>query len=192
MEKANIVLLIGRPGCGKGTQAKLLSEKLRWIRLSSGDRIKGIRDGNEPFSERVRAIYDKGTLLPDWFADYILERGLLELDPHVGIVCEGFGRTKNQAEHFMDIVEWLGRSLVVVNLEVPDEEVRRRMLERATVENRPDSDGIQKIDERLAQYRDLTAPALEFFRTKGVVVDIDGTKTREDIADDIAVALQLA
>ena len=101
----NTVLLIGRPGSGKGTQAKILSNELGWIRLSAGDLIKEIRDGSEPFSPRVREMYDKGTLLPDWFADYLLESNLLELDTHVGVIAEGFGRTRSQAKHLSEIVE---------------------------------------------------------------------------------------
>lgn len=184
--KANTILLVGRPGSGKGTQARLLSEKLGWIRLSSGDRIRAIRDGDEPFSRRVREVYDRGTMLPDWFADYLLERGLLELDAYVGVVFEGFGRTKNQAEHLTEIIDWLGRNLIVFNLEVSEEEVRRRMLERAKTENRPDSDGDEKIDIRLEQYRACTLPAIEHFKRTVRVVDIDGQQSKEAIAEDIA------
>lgn len=186
----DIVLIIGRPGSGKGTQAKLLSQRLRWIRLSSGDRIKQIRDGNEPFSARVREMYDKGTLLPDWFADYILENGLLELDPHVGVVAEGFGRTRSQAKHFCEIVAWLGRRLTVLNLEVSEEEAKRRMLDRATTQDRPDSDGLEKITERFMRFTEDTAPALEYFREQGLVHDVDGERSPEEIAEAIVGILK--
>ncbi|HEX5775034.1 MAG TPA: nucleoside monophosphate kinase [Candidatus Paceibacterota bacterium] len=188
----DIVLIIGRPGSGKGTQAKLLSKRLGWIRLSSGDLIKQIRDGNEPFSARVREMYDKGTLLPDWFADYLLESGLLELDPHVGVVAEGFGRTGNQAKHLCEIASWLGRRLLVLNLDVSEEEVTRRMIERAKVEDRPDSNAMEKIRERLVQYTSETEPALEFFREKGLVVDVDGEPSPEEIARTIEKILKRA
>jgi adenylate kinase len=185
MEHTNTILLIGRPGSGKGTQAKILSEELSWQRLSSGDRIKEIRDGSEPFSGRVREMYDKGTLLPNWFADYLLESALLDIDPYVGIVLEGFGRTKDQAEHLVEIVSWLGRNLVVFNLEVSEDEVLRRMLKRAETEDRPDSSDEEKIRARLAQYDAHTAPGLEYFRQQGVVVDIRGEQTPAEIAADI-------
>lgn len=190
MQPIDTVLLIGRPGSGKGTQAKVLSEKLGWVRMSTGDRIKGIRDGNEPFSPRVRELYDKGILLPDWFADYLLESGLLSLEPHVGVVLEGFGRTKSQAEHFTEIISWLGRDLMVLNLEVSEEEAMRRMLSRAAVEDRPDSNAEDKIRDRFRAFDASTGPALEFFREKGVVVDIDGELTPEGVAEAIAAALK--
>jgi adenylate kinase len=184
------VLIIGRPGSGKGTQAKILSQRLGWTRLSTGDRIKQIRDGHEPFSPRVREIYDKGTLLPDWFADYLLESGLLEMEPYVGVVLEGFGRTEPQAKHFCEIVSWLERHLVVVNLEVSDDEVVRRMLARAEVEHRPDSNSEVNIRERLKNFNTQTAPAIEYFRSRGFVVDIDGEVSPEEVAVDIEKALK--
>ncbi|HYF28938.1 MAG TPA: nucleoside monophosphate kinase [Candidatus Paceibacterota bacterium] len=190
--KPDIVLIIGRPGAGKGTQAKLLAKRLRWIRISSGDRIKEIRDGNEPFSERVREMYDKGTLLPDWLADYLLESALLELEPHVGVVAEGFARTENQARHFYEIVSWLGRKLQVLYLDVSEDEARRRMLERGKTENRPDSDDEDKITERFQKFTDQTEPGLTFFRELGLVVEVNGEQDPEKVAEDIEEILRKA
>jgi adenylate kinase len=190
--KPDIVLIIGRPGSGKGTQAKLLAKRLGWLRLSSGDRIKEIRDGNEPFSARVREMYDKGTLLPDWFADYLLESGLLELEPHVGVIAEGFGRTESQAKHFNEIISWLGRCLMVLNLDVSEEEARHRMMERAKTQDRPDSNAEDKITERFTKFREETEPGLNFFRELGLVVEIDGEQTPEKVAEDIEAAIKRA
>lgn len=189
MEGTNTVLFIGKPGSGKGTQAKLIADKMGWLNFSSGDRFKQIRDGNEPYSARVREMYDQGIFMPNWFADYLLENALLEMTSDKGVVLEGFGRTKDQAEHVMEICSWLGRNLVVFNLEVSDEEVMRRMLKRSETEHRPDSSDEEKIRARLAQYENNTAPALEYFRTQGVVQEIRGEQTPEEIASDIAKIL---
>ena len=190
MEHVNTILLMGRPGSGKGTQAKLLAEQMEGSKIfSSGERFKEIRDGNEPYSARVREMYDQGILIPNWFADYLLESALLGNSTDMGIVLEGFGRTKDQAEHLLEIVEWLGRKIVVFNLEVSDDEVLRRMLKRAETEDRPDSSDEAKIRARLAQYDANTAPALEYFREKGVVIEIKGEQTPEEIARDIQQAL---
>jgi adenylate kinase len=184
------ILMMGRPGSGKGTQAKLLAERLGWQHFSSGDRIKQIRDGNEPFSARVREMYDRGVLLPNWFADYLLEGTLLDLAPHIGVLLDGFGRTKDQAEHLCEITEWLGRRLVVLNLDVSEDEVVQRMLGRAKSEHRPDSDSEEKIRERLRNFDRETAPGLEYFRSKGLVKDIDGGQTPEEVAASIEQALE--
>ena len=187
MEHAtNTVLFIGRPGSGKGTQAKRIAESKGWKVFSTGDRFKEIRDGNEPFSPRVREMYDKGIFMPNWFADYLLETALLGNAVDQGIVLEGFGRTHDQAEHLVEIISWLGRSILVLNLEVSEEEVLRRMLKRAETEHRPDSSDEEKIRARLLQYDTNTAPALEYFRTQGLVVDIKGEQTPDEIASNIA------
>ena len=190
MISINTVLFIGRPGSGKGTQAKLISQKMGWKMFSSGERFKEIRDGNEPFSARVREMYDKGILIPDWFADYLLETAMLGNSVDTGIILDGFGRTADQAAHLLEIIEWLGRGFIVLNLEVSEGEVLRRMLKRSETEHRPDSDGEEKIKARLAQYDANTAPALEYFRTKGVVTDINGEQTPEEIAIEIEQILK--
>ncbi len=189
MNTKNTVLLIGKPGSGKGTQAKMLAEKKGWKNFSSGERFKEIRDGNMPYSVRVKEAYDKGAFAPDWFADYLLEDALLNLGSESGVVLEGFGRTKEQAAHVMDLLSWLGRELIVLNLEVSDEEVVRRMLKRSETEHRPDSDGEEKIKARLAQYEANTAGALAYFRELGVVQEINGEQSPEEIAAEIAAML---
>lgn len=186
----NIVLFIGRPGSGKGTQAKLLADHLGWVRLSSGDRFKSLRDSESALGERVRRAYDKGEYMPDWFADYLLESGIVELDPSTGVVAEGFGRTRAQAVHLCDITEWLGRSLAVVHLDVSEETAKARMLERSKTEHRPDSDDAAKVEARFAEYRKNTEPALEYFRGMGLVIDIDGNNTPDAIADEVRRSIQ--
>src|SRR3989344_8358147 len=168
------VLLMGRPGSGKGTQAKLLADAFGWKSVSSGARFKEIRDGEGPLGKRVRQAYDAGKLLPDWFPTYLLQEFILNLNSKQGIVCEGFARTFSQAEAFNDIMAWLARPYVVLNLEVPEEEALRRQLERAETEHRPDSDAEEKVRTRFAEYRRNTEPALAYFRDKGTRIDIDG------------------
>lgn len=191
-EIVNTVLFIGRPGSGKGTQAKLLGEHLGWVRLSSGDRFKTLRDSTGALGDRIRAAYDKGEYMPDWFADYILESGIVELDPETGIVAEGFGRTRTQAAHLRDILGWLGRRMVVVHLDVPEEVAMTRMMERSKTEHRPDSDDAKKIQSRFAEYEENTGPALEYFREHGLVVEIDGTLTPEQIAEEVMKKIRVA
>src|SRR3989344_3485494 len=139
MQFIDTILIIGRPGSGKGTQAKIIAQRLGWTRLSTGDRIKQIRDGNEPFSE---------------------------------------------------IISWLERNLVVVNLQVSEGEVIRRMAERAKVEHRPDSDSETNVRERITQFDQQTAPAIEYFRKCGFVTDIDGEVSPEEVAASIEAALK--
>jgi len=187
----NTILLLGRPGSGKGTQTKILSQALGWKTLSSGDRIKELRDGSGPLAERVRAGYDAGRLLPDWLPMYILEDTLINLDDQAGIVCEGFGRTKSQAEIIERVLAWLGRKFVVISLDVSEQEAMRRMLERAKVEHRPDSDVEEKIRERFDEFRNNTEPALDYFKSVGKLLVVNGQQTPEQVAAEIESALKL-
>ncbi len=188
---ATAVLLIGRPGSGKGTQTKMLAQTLGWKRLSSGDRFKEIRDGAGPLAERVRAVYDIGKFMPDWFADYLVEDVLLNMDSNQGIVIEGFGRTENQAHHLLELFSWLGRDFKVMHLAVSEDEALRRQLERGKKEDRPDSDVEAKIRARFAEFSEKTIPALTLFKEQNVLVEINGEQTPEKVASDIKEALSI-
>jgi adenylate kinase len=186
------VLLLGRPGSGKGTQTKLLAAARSWKSLSSGDTIKALRDGTDALALRVRACYDAGQLLPDWLPMYIFEDTLIKLSEGEGIICEGFGRTRAQAELIENILTWLGRGFVVINLEVSEEEAMRRMIERSKTEDRPDSNGEAKIRDRFTEFRKNTEPALEYFKSIDKLITINGEQDLEKVAEDIKKALENA
>lgn len=192
MERPNTVLFIGRPGSGKGTQAKTLCDKLGWTHFSTGDQFKTLRDDTTALGNRVRAAYDEGKLLPDWFATYLFEKTVLDLTPEQGIACDGYPRSLPQAEIFDDILAWLGRKYLVIDLVVSEEEAMRRQLERSKVENRPDSGTEEKIKVRFETYKQSTEPILQFFHEKGLVTEIDGEQSPEAVERDIAKALGVA
>lgn len=183
------VLLTGRPGSGKGTQAKRLAKRYEWTHFSTGDLFKELREGAGPLAERVREAYDAGRLLPDWFANYLFEDTLLNFSTEAGIVCEGYPRSRAQAEIFDSVMTWLERPYIALDLEVSDEMVTARMLSRAETEHRPDSATREQIQARLSTYEEHTAPVLDFFREKGKLVTLDGTKTPEEVEAAIVAAL---
>jgi adenylate kinase len=191
MEVANTdtILLIGRPGSGKGTQAKLIAAKRGWTHFSTGDLFKALRDGEGALAERVRTVYDSGKLLPDWFATYLFEDVMFNLSPGTGVVAEGYPRSISQAEMFVDILSWLDRSLKVIYIDVSEQEALRRMMERAKTEHRPDSDAEEKIRVRFDEFTKNTEPLLAYFKEKGLLVDIEGEQTPEEVEAAIAAAL---
>jgi adenylate kinase len=191
MKDATVILFMGRPGSGKGTQAKLLADKLGSPIFSTGTIFKQLRDGADALSERIRGTYDAGKLMPDWFASYLFEDFFLKLDPASGAICEGFPRSLRQAELYEDVLTWLAREHVVINLDVPEEETLRRQIERAKTEHRPDSDEAT-IRTRFAEYEKNTAPVLEFFKEKGVLVNLDGTPTVAAIHQNVCEALNIS
>jgi adenylate kinase len=186
------VLFFGRPGSGKGTQARLLAEKTGFILLSTGERFRELREHHDDMGRRIRETYDSGKLLPFWLAEYMFEDALLKLHTGAGIVFEGSGRSKDEAERFEEVSQWLGRAYRVINLEVQESEAQQRQLSRAEHHDRPDSNSVEKIKVRFDEYNRSTLPALEFFRTKGLVIDIDGERSVETIHHEVLTQLGLA
>ncbi|HRH24431.1 MAG TPA: nucleoside monophosphate kinase [Candidatus Paceibacterota bacterium] len=184
------VLLMGLPGSGKGTQAKLLAERLGWKHFSTGDVFKELRNGTGPLAEKVKETYDNGRYAPDWFATYLFEDTMLNLPADQGVVCDGYPRTLAQAEIFDDTLDWLGRPYLALNLAVREDEALRRQIERAKVEHRPDSATPEQVKIRFEQYQANTEPLLNYFREKGVLGEINGEETPEEVAAAIAAALQ--
>lgn len=190
-QQINTVLFVGRPGSGKGTQAKLLCERMGWKHFSTGEIFKALRDEDSALGQKVREAYDGGKLLPDWFATYLFEDQILKLTSDAGIVCDGFPRSLAQAQIFDEILGWLERPYAVLDLMVTEEEAMRRQVERAKVEHRPDSSE-EAIRIRFEQYENATRPILDFFREKGLVTEIQGEQSPEDVKRDIAAALNIA
>lgn len=187
MEHATLrtVLLLGRPGSGKGTQTELLAKRLGWKTLSSGNTFRALRDSEGVLGARVRATYDAGLLFPHWFPTYLFQNSVLNMAPEEGIICEGFSRSLEQAESFHEVLSWLGRQYVVINLDVSEEEAMRRQLGRHKVDARPDSDSPEKIKVRFAEYTKLTEPVIAYFREKGTLIEVNGEQTPDQIAEEI-------
>lgn len=183
------IILTGRPGSGKGTQAKRLAEAFGWLHFSTGDRFKELRDGTGPIAAHVREAYDAGELIPDWFANYVFEDAALKLAPEAGIVCDGYPRTRAQAERFDSVMAWLERPYIALDLAVSEDEAMRRMLSRAALEHRPDSSTEEKIRTRLAIYEAHTAPVLAFLQEKGALITLDGEQAPDEVAARIQEAL---
>lgn len=186
------VLFVGRPGSGKGTQAKRLAARLNAPLFSSGGHFKQLIDSKGPLSELIRRDYDKGRLSPDWLASYFFKEAIINLPHETSFVCEGFPRSLPQAEITSEILTWLGRSYVVLHLKVGEAEALRRQLDRAKTEHRPDSDDQEKIQARFDVYRERTEPLLEFFRERGTLIEINGEQAPEAIEADILAALHLS
>lgn len=182
----NTVLMMGKTGSGKGTQSELLAQKLGFKIFSTGDEFRNLRKREDFLGQLVRSEYDKGILMPYWFASYLFEDALLKLDPKEGLVCEGIGRKEPEAKLFHEVASWLKRDYRVFELVVTDEEVIKRQLLR----NRMDSNDEAKIKVRLNEYRIYTESAINYLKSVGKVTSIDGMGTPEKIHADIMEALQ--
>ncbi len=183
---------MGRPGSGKETQARLLGSKTGFGVFSTGEKFRELREHRDALGQRVKEAYDTGKLLPVWFATYLFENALFKLSPETGIIFEGTGRALEEAQLFHEVVQWLGRDYIVINLDISEEEAMKRQLSRAKSGNRPESDSAEKVKVRFDEYRNQTALALTFFEGKEKVIRIEGERSIEEIHADVCSRLGIA
>lgn len=183
------IFFIGKPGCGKGTQAKLLSEKTGWTVFASGKLFRELAQEDTPVGHKVKSENDAGNLQPHWFAMYLYLKALFTLPTEgLSVIFDGFNRKVPEAELVIDSLKWLGRPFTILDIQVSDEEVRRRLALRKGIEGRADDSA---VDERLEEYREYTEPAIELFRKAGTLIEINGEQSPEAIAVEINVALHI-
>lgn len=180
------IFFIGKPGCGKGTQAKLLAERTGWKNLSSGEEFRSIATEDTPIGRKVKLEVDAGELMPHWFAMYIYLKALFSVHENDSVIFDGFNRKVPEAELVISSLKWLSRPFTILNIEVSDEEAIRRLAKRKNIEGRADDNA---VDERLKEYREHTESAIELFRSEGVLVEIQGEQSPEAIAEDIRAVL---
>jgi adenylate kinase len=186
---ATRILLLGAPGAGKGTQAATLVDRLGVPHISTGDMLRAAVSAGTPVGLQAKAVMDSGELVSDEIVIGIAEERLSEADAKQGFILDGFPRTLAQAKALDELLAKLGTPLEgCIALSVDEEAVVKRLLKRAELEGRSD-DNEETIRERMRVYNDQTAPLLEFYGGKGLVVDIPGMGSVEDVSRAIEEAL---
>lgn len=180
-----LFFFVGRIASGKGTQSKMLAEKLGCDMFVTGDRFRAIIASGSEFGTRIKETYDSGRLMPSWVANYLFEEFIFNLPHEKSAVFEGSGRDANQAAVIEEVCSWLGRPYLVLNLEVSEETVMARSAGRA----RDKTDDPEVVKTRLAEYQKLTEPAIEYFRSIGKCVDVDGEKDMQTVQDAVMRAV---
>ena len=184
------LLMVAPPGAGKGTQAAKLAAHYRIAHLSSGDLFRREVDGGTAIGLEAAGYVARGDLVPDSLVLEILAAPILEAAANGGYVLDGFPRTRPQAEEAYAVASRVaGTELqAVVHLEVSTAELMRRLTTRAQSEGRVD-DEEHIIEHRLDVYRTETAPMLEFYAERGLVVDVDGERSVDDVFEAIVAAV---
>ena len=159
------LLIMGPPGAGKGTQAKILAEKYSLIHLSTGDILRGEISKKTDTGQEAQSYMDAGNLVPDNVLLSMMESTLTELQ-NSGIILDGFPRTIPQAKGLNDIFEKLNSKINhVLNIHVEESKLIKRLIERAQNSGRKD-DTEEVIIKRQKVYTELTAPLINFYKNE--------------------------
>lgn len=210
------IIMLGAPGAGKGTQAKRIAAKYDIPHISTGDIFRAnIKNGTE-LGKKAKEYMDAGNLVPDELVvDLVIDR-FKEDDCANGYVLDGFPRTIPQAEALDAALSKLGESIdYVIDVDVPDENIIRRMGGRRTCPNCDsiyhvtymppkkegkcdkcgaeliirEDDKEETVKNRLSVYHEQTQPLKDYYDKQGIVSSVDGTKDREDVFADVVAIL---
>jgi adenylate kinase len=192
------IIFIGPQGSGKGTQIErlysVIAEKdptRRIVDIQTGRRFRALAAKRETYADKkIAATLDSGELQPDFITHLLWGQAMLDqLDNKSHLLIDGFPRTVHQAEVLEDALDFFGRDHVhVINLDTPEEVVRKRMEERAREDDTTDS-----IETRLRWYREDTLPVLDYYRVRPetTVHDIDGMVLIDEVHEAVVAALEL-
>lgn len=210
-------MLLGAPGSGKGTQAAMISGRYGIPHISTGDILRQAVTDGTGLGLKAKGYMDRGELVPDEIIIGVVEECLQEKDCERGFILDGFPRTVAQAESLEKSLKGMGRSLnVVLNIEVEDEEIIRRLTGRRICERcgrifhllfDPSKKGevcevcggdlYQRVDDteetvrrRLEVYKEQTAPLIDFYERRGLLRNVQGEKSAADVFEHIQGALE--
>ena len=183
------LLLVGPPGAGKGTQAELLCEALDIPAVSTGAIFRAHAAANDELGQLAASYTAKGELVPDEVTNRMVDARLDESDVAGGFLLDGYPRNVEQVAALDGLLAKRGIALDAVVLLVADDDVvAKRLLGRAAEQGRAD-DTEDVIRHRISLYHQTTQPLIDIYRERGLVVEVDGMGTVEDVSTSIRAAL---
>ena len=209
---SKIIVLMGAPGSGKGTQARLLQERLKLPQVSTGDMFRALKEAQTPLANEVRALMAAGQLVPDDLTIRVVRERTAREDCRDGYILDGFPRTPAQAVMLDNLAAEQGNKIQAIEIQVPQELLAKRMIGRrncpvcgeiyniyfkppkndmvcdfhpdAPLNHRSD-DNAGTVQARLTTYEEQTRPLLDYYKAANLLHVVDGTREPEAIYKDI-------
>ncbi|MDE2312074.1 MAG: nucleoside monophosphate kinase [Patescibacteria group bacterium] len=187
----NTIFFIGPQGSGKGTQARILAQKLGFFYWEMGGILRQVAQEDSDLGKRVKNLIDNGVLLNDEQLYEVVDSRLGKIGAGQGVIFDGIPRRVGQAEHLMAFLKKQGRTnFVTLFIDLPKEETFQRLLKRAQIEGRKD-DTKEKIEFRLQQYQQDTLPVLDYLKQQTQFFTVDGQPSVEEVTQKINQVLGL-
>ena len=184
------IVLFGPPGAGKGTQSERLIEKYNLVHLSTGDIFRANIKMQSELGVLAKSYMDQGLLVPDSVTIEMLRSEVSKKQEASGFIFDGFPRTNVQAAALDEVLVSFKTSITMMAaLEVEEEELKRRLLNRSTTSGRADDGDISIIENRISVYNKETAPVKDFYKNQNKFISINGLGTIDEITTRLFSAI---
>ncbi len=189
---ATFIIMLGPPGAGKGTQAKILAESLELVHVSTGELFRALKSQDTDFAREVLAIMARGELVPDDVTVRMVKERIAKPDCENGAIFDGFPRTIAQADALAGMLaaDFSDEIDVVLQIQVTEDEIVRRITGRA-VESKAAGNPVREDDtpegarKRYQVYLESTEPLIDYYQERDKIVEVDGMRAIEDITPDL-------
>ena len=176
------IVIFGKPGSGKGTQANFLKDKYDLYHISTGDLFRKNILNKTDLGIKAKSFLDNGDLVPDIVTIKMLENEVLANKDANGFIFDGFPRTLNQAESLDIFLESINQKInATIALEVDEDELITRLLDRGKTTNRSDDQDIEKIKNRFNEYNNKTSILIDFYQKQSKFYSVNGHGSVDDI-----------
>ena len=176
------IILLGPPGAGKGTQAENIIQALNIPHVSTGNMLREAIEEGSPLGIEAKKVMDKGALVSDDIIVGLVVERLKKPDCSNGVLFDGFPRTHNQAESLDSFLESINQKInATIALEVDEDELITRLLDRGKTTNRSDDQDIEKIKNRFNEYNNKTSILIDFYQKQSKFYSVNGHGSVDDI-----------
>ena len=215
---SKIIVIIGAPGAGKGTQSRLLSEKYGYPQISTGDILREMARADTPLGRKVKETMTAGRLVSDEILAEVIRTRTSQPDCNNGYILDGYPRTLNQAHLLEELASKQGKKQILVRIIVSDDELVRRLTSRRIcdscgksynllssppkIEGVCDLDGahltqrsddnLESVSKRFEEYRQLTAPLIDYYRRSGRLIELNGELPEIEVFEKLSAAIDRA